>query len=796
VQDQGDQGYTDDLQRKAEELKRKAFEEEARRLDEEAERRSSELTDKRLSDDAQVFQEKLQEVEEEKRREDLKMKATEDEVQRVLEVERQKRLEARRREELDLKRREAEEQRREEERKTQEELSRRKEEEDRIRRESEEERKREAEKKRAELEVMRREQEKLRREVERQERIQSLLQAAESFFASGDYEHAAIEVAKALVNDPTHPDILALEQKIKEAQGKTATPSIETKAVEPTVEARRAKKIVSSPRKEKSRLSQYITYAVFAALIVLAVVVFLHFKKQIFATPIRIAVIPWNLASNSPEENLTSTGLAADFAQQFEQVKPLAIVGISSVVKAVQTWKEPAQAASRLGYPYFIQGSVSRTGDNYFANLQMVDSSGAILWSRQYVKGGSTLFQLPREAFIDVVGVLNKLTEEKLVPRNPASRPTTAEAYLLYVQGLAHLQDQSPEDVRQALDLFVSASEKDEKFSEPRAAAAEVMVYQLEQGWDTARTSLATALALAEKAVALDSSLGSAYCALGAVRLLEGKYGDAQAQLDRAIELSPRSSAVFLARAKVYFRMGRYNEVMDAMAHAYELNPLDVRILTTYASLHQLTGTGRQAMTYHEALLPLVADSTSYLIGPFADAILSDPGLLLGYSGRVGAAFQRSLQADSADYNSLYGLARMLQVTGQSADATGLLNKLESRLKSHRISHPHDTHAMLLLAKTYTRLGRFSEAAELVKQALKINGTDPDVLYGIAQIYSLQMYSQKNLAIDEKKKTEAMQSLRGALARGCRLDELTSADFYNMYEQTEFPSILQEAHVQ
>ncbi|MBI1802975.1 MAG: tetratricopeptide repeat protein [Ignavibacteria bacterium] len=793
MHDHGDQGDSDELRQRAEELKQKAFEEEARRLELEAEKRARDLTKRQLSDDAEVFQEKRQEVDEEKRREELKMTAAEDEVLRVLELERQKRFEARRREELELKRREMDEQRHEEERKAQEELARRRAEEEQIRRESEEERKREAEKKRSELETLRRDQERLRREVERQERIQTLLQTAESFYASGNYEHAAIEVAKALVNDPAHPDILALDQKVKEAQekGTAAAVVVEEKLSRSVTEAPQLRKTPSLKPEQKSKLFRYIAYGIFTSLVVVAVFVLIHFKKRIFPTPIKVVVIPWTLASNSPEENLVATGLAAELSTLFEQLKPVMALGTSSVYNSMQTSKDPAQAAFRLGYPYVIQGSFSHTGDNLFANLQLVDSTGAILWSRQFVKSNSSLSQLPREVFADVMGTFRTLTDESLTHHSVPTQPIASDAYILYLEGLAQLYGRSAENVRQALDLFMKASLQDQQFAEARAAAAKAILFQLERGWDTSRSSFSIAKNLAQEAVKIDSSLGSAYCALGEVLTQEGKYDEAIQQLDRALELTPRSSDVQLSRAITYFKIGKYNELMDAMARAYELNPLDTYVLTTYASMHQLTGTARQGIAYHEIALTLVADSTSYLIGPVADEILSDPSLSLIYSSRVGAAFQRRLRADSSDYTAKYGLARMLQVTGQAADATDLLMKLESRLKAHLQLHPRDVRAMVLMAKTLTRLGKFPEATELAKQALKIDPGSPEVRYRIAQVYSLQMYSQKNNAIDEKKKSEALQALRNALAHSFRLDELTNADFYNMYEQSEFRSVLQ-----
>ena len=787
-----EQEQSEEVKQQAEELKRRAYEEEIRRLEKEEEQRASELVQKELSDDAEVLQVKKREIDAQEKHSELTMKAAEDEVQRVLDLERQKRLEQRRREEAELKRREQEERRRDEEQKAQEELSRRRAEEDLSRRESEEKLKQEAEKKRSELESLRREQDKLRRENDRQERIKSLLKTAESFYASADYEHAAIEVAKALVNDPTHPDILALERKIKDAQGTTTPAIIEKKPVPQSKEIQKTIAEKKGQQQERPKIFRYITYGVFAALIVSSVFLFLHYKKQFFPTPIRIAVLPWSLASNSEEDNLITTGLASEITREFQELRQVLVLGSASISRALDARKNPDQVAEYLGSPYIIQSSFSRSGENFFTNIQLVDSAGKILWSQQYIRPSSFLAELPRDVFTDISKALNELTSEPLTVRPIISAPTSGEVYIHYLKGLAWYRSMSSENTERARVSFLHATELDSQFAAGYAYAAQAILRQLEHGWDTSVSSLRIAKRLAEQALVLDTSLGNAHCALGKVLTLQGEYDLAQMQLDRAFDQVPRSSDVLIAKAYQYFRTGLYNEVMDVLARAFEADPLNAEVLTSYALLHQLTGTSRQGMMYHEKLLQIISDSTSYLVGPIADAILSDPGLLLSYHSRVTAAFEQRLQADSTDARTLYNFARMMQVSGQAAEAASLFLKLELLLQAQLKNNAHDARFMILYAKTETRLGKFADASDWLNRALKVDPTNYETRYGIAQIYSLQMYSQKNRAIDEKKKNDALQALRQAISRSYRLDKLTDGDFYNLYELPEFRSVLRE----
>src|ERR1051325_2281078 len=66
-------------------------------------------------------------------------------------------------------------------------------------------------------------------------------------------------------------------------------------------------------------------------------------------------------------------------------------------------------------------------------------------------------------------------------------------------------------------------------------------------------------------------------------------------------------------------------------------------------------------------------------------------------------------------------------------------------------------------------------------------------LIRIAQMYSLQMYSQKEKKIDEKAKENALRALSDAVRLSYRLDELASADFYNLSDQPEFRTAIEQA---
>src|SRR2546422_6624927 len=94
-------------------------------------------------------------------------------------------------------------------------------------RRAEEKLRRASEDRRKEGDRKRREEEALDLAREREERIETLISHAEVLFDEGDYVHASVEVAKALVNDEKNARALDLEKRIKETQRKRADEVIE-----------------------------------------------------------------------------------------------------------------------------------------------------------------------------------------------------------------------------------------------------------------------------------------------------------------------------------------------------------------------------------------------------------------------------------------------------------------------------------------------------------------------------------------------------------------------------------------
>jgi hypothetical protein len=185
-----------------------------------------------------------------------------------------------------------------------------------------------------------------------------------------------------------------------------------------------------------------------------------------------------------------------------------------------------------------------------------------------------------------------------------------------------------------------------------------------------------------------------------------------------------------------------------------------------------------------------MADSSAYVTGILSEAITSDPDLRLRDGHRIVTACFRRLQAVPGDYNAMYCLARLRQVMGNE-EAESLLHTLQRMMQAEIQQAPKNANALMIMAKTLTRLGRFPEGADFAQKALSIDTGNVEIRYQVAQVYAMQMYSIKKKGTDQGKKDAALYELHRAVSRSFRIEQLVSADFFNMVDQPEFQGLLQ-----
>jgi serine/threonine protein kinase/tetratricopeptide (TPR) repeat protein len=169
----------------------------------------------------------------------------------------------------------------------------------------------------------------------------------------------------------------------------------------------------------------------------------------------------------------------------------------------------------------------------------------------------------------------------------PKARPTEDdEANQLYVAGRYYATRRTAEGLRQAIERFEHAVERDPQFALAYAEMADcysLLNWYVEpppvEAWERARQA-------ALRAVEADDQLAEAHASLGFVKLhYDRDFVGAEDEFSRAIELKPENAVAHRWRAFNLSAMGRHDEAISEIRRAQEISPRSPVIATAFANV-------------------------------------------------------------------------------------------------------------------------------------------------------------------------------------------------------------------
>ncbi|GAI97092.1 unnamed protein product, partial [marine sediment metagenome] len=166
-----------------------------------------------------------------------------------------------------------------------------------------------------------------------------------------------------------------------------------------------------------------------------------------------------------------------------------------------------------------------------------------------------------------------KLTEGEQA-RSYAKGTDNLEAYMKLLQGLEHVYRQNKEDNALAKQLLQEAIALDPEYPKPYEFLATTHTLDMWLGTSKSpRESLAKAIELTRKAIALDDSYATAHALLGYLCIYTKQYGKAIAECERGVALDPNSADALGWLGHSLYWADRPEEAIPVLEKAIRLNP-------------------------------------------------------------------------------------------------------------------------------------------------------------------------------------------------------------------------------
>jgi TolB-like protein len=326
-----------------------------------------------------------------------------------------------------------------------------------------------------------------------------------------------------------------------------------------------------------------------------------------------IAVLPFLDMSEHKDQEYFSDGLSEELIDRLTKIPDLRVPARTSSFYFKGKQATIADIAKALGVAHVLEGSVRKSGDTLRVTAQLIRvDNGYHVWSETYDRKLDDIFKIQDE----IAGAVVTALKVQLLPMQRAAaqdelRTENLEAYNLYLQGKQSYNQGDVAGYQRAVTAFQAATKLD-----PRYAAAYANL-ALAQFWltDTTVTAdplveLNSALAAAEKAVALAPGLAAGYSARGFLRTVYTfDFAGAQADADKAVALSLGDAWVLHRSAILLAVLGKLPEAIAREEQALALDPLSEEICRRLAFFLVANQQLAQARPLYEKALVIAPNS-------------------------------------------------------------------------------------------------------------------------------------------------------------------------------------------
>jgi adenylate cyclase len=283
-------------------------------------------------------------------------------------------------------------------------------------------------------------------------------------------------------------------------------------------------------------------------------------EKMAFPLPDKpsVAVLPFDNMTGDPEQEFLSDGITEQIITALSKISSLFVIARNSTFTYKGTPIKVQRVSEELGVRYVLEGSFQKSGDRVRITAQLIDAiKGNHLWSQTYDRDLKDIFALQDDITKKILtGLQVKLTRGEQA-RVWAKGTDNLEAFLKYLQANESFFQVNVEGNALARQMAKEAIALDPEYASAYALLGKTHLMDVFWGWSASpKDSIRQAMALLQKAIALDESSADARSRLGSLYTMVGQHDKAIAEGERAVTLDPNY-------ADAYNRLGLFLRFAD-----------------------------------------------------------------------------------------------------------------------------------------------------------------------------------------------------------------------------------------
>jgi len=447
-----------------------------------------------------------------------------------------------------------------------------------------------------------------------------------------------------------------------------------------------------------------------------------------------LAVLPLTNRTGDSKLDFLASGIREALTNDLSRSRGLDVKAESVTRRFAGSNIDPQSAGRTLHVKSVVNGSITFADQSLHVLIELVDvKTGRQVWGKTYEGTLSELASLQSQISTDVAYKLKLKFDSDARERFKRQYATSSAAYTFYLKGRYHLAERSPEALQEAIIDFQRSLDQDPEYAPGYAGLADTYTllgyYRMEQPIPLFQK----AIAAAQHALELDSTLGEAYVSRAAVRIfLNFDWSGAEQDYRRAIELNPNylQGHTWFALS-VLIPTRRMTEAAAQLNYAESADPDSPVTLFSLAMLNYTSGN---------------YDKVVALLGPRCrEAAQFESGCkLLVYSLLFKERYEdviRLLEAPPADHEMAVSCSELLGIayarSGQRMKALAKLKIAEAGFKEGRF-------ISFQTALLETALGRNNQALDMLEVAYARR--EPDVIFAPVDPMLIPLHSEPRFA--------------------------------------------------
>jgi TolB-like protein/Flp pilus assembly protein TadD len=415
-----------------------------------------------------------------------------------------------------------------------------------------------------------------------------------------------------------------------------------------------------------------------------------------------VAVLPFvNLSPDKADEYL-SDGMTVELWSVLARIKELRVPGQTSSFAFKNRTEDIRSIGKQLNVATVLEGSVRKAGNQLRITAQLIDvAADCRLWSDTYDRDLTNIFAIHSD-------IAARVAEALKVELLGATRPPTEDivAYNLYLHGRDLWNRRTAESIKQAIELFKEAIEKDPSFALAYAGSADCYILLAEYTAMPPQKTFPLALEAARRALELDGTLPGPKAVLANyLCTFEWEWKEAETDYRKLIASDPNYATARQWLAQLLEMQGRYADALAECQRAQDIDPASQIIKANVGLQLFLAAHEEKAI---ESLTKQIKLDSSFSAAHLHLGLIH---LIRGRASQAIVELEKAQQLDPVGPLPLGFLGVAYSQAGSTPDATKVLEELQQMQEQD-----HDCRV----------------AIALVQQAL---GDDPSAMDSLARAF-------------------------------------------------------------